>query len=261
MTVRTQKSNRNLGIVLGVVALIAASIFLTRDKPAEIETPVTVAATTVTQAPAEVEPPTTFSPVQVDAPLAVQQALLAPTACGAQAPTNFPQMQFDAPEDQEITGPLTAVISTSCGDITIELDPSISPESVNSFVFLSRAGFFDGQLMHRLITDFVVQGGDPTAQGTGGPGYTIVDEFPALGTSYPVGTVAMAKAGAPNSTGSQFFIVLGDSPHLGSADGLMFNILGHVTDGMDVVEAINALEIGGTGSADSLYLERVEILP
>jgi cyclophilin family peptidyl-prolyl cis-trans isomerase len=194
-------------------------------------------------------------------PDAVRTALLAPTACGGTAPTSFPQMQFDAPIDQGISGSLTAVIHTSCGDITIDLDPSVSPQSVNSFVFLANEGYFDGQVIHRVVTDFVFQGGDPTATGIGGPGYTIVDEFPPVGTEYPVGTVAMAKSGAPNSTGSQFFVVLADSPHLGSQEGLMFNVLGQVTEGLAVLEAINDLEVGGAGSVLSLYLEGVEITP
>ena len=262
----TSRSNKpSAAIQVGIVAVVAivGGLFLTMEPlpPAGPET--TEAATVASGLSASVVPPTTVQPPSLeDVPAAVRTALLAPTACGGTAPTFFPEMQFSAPVNQGIDSPLSAVLHTSCGNITIELDPSISPLSVNSFVFLASEGYFEGQIVHRLVTNFVLQGGDPTGTGAGGPGYTIQDEFPSIGTSYPVGTVAMAKSGLPNSTGSQFFIVLAAAPHLGSQDGLMFNVLGHVTDGFEVLEAINALEVGPSGGpAQSLYLEGVDILP
>ncbi len=262
MTSRSGKSSTPIWIGAIALVLIVGGLFLTREPATETEPDITEAATVATDPPATAAPPTTVAlPSLEDVPPTVRAALLAPTACDAAAPTAFAEMQYVAPVDQGVDGPLSAVLHTSCGDITIELDPSISPLSVNSFVFLANQGYFQGQIVHRLVTNFVFQGGDPTGTGTGGPGYTIQDEFPAIGTSYPVGTVAMAKSGLPNSTGSQFFIVLADSPHLGSQDGLMFNILGHVTEGFEVLEVINALEVAGPAPVQSLYLEGVDILP
>ncbi len=119
------------------------------------------------------------------------------TACGAAAPEPVTPMQFDAPInpgiDSEAT--VTATMSTSCGDIEIELDPSLAPETVDSFILLATEGYFDGTVFHRVIPDFVAQGGDQTATGTGGPGYVIPDEFPPLAVTYSRGAVAMANSG------------------------------------------------------------------
>ena len=98
----------------------------------------------------------------------------------------------------------TADMTTSEGDIQIRLDPAAAPKTVNNFVFLAREGFYDGLTFHRVIPDFVIQGGDPEGTGSGGPGYSFEDELPDEG-QYEVGSVAMANAG-PNTNGSQFFI-------------------------------------------------------
>jgi len=131
-----------------------------------------------------------------------------------------------------------AILETSKGTIVINLLPKEAPNTVNNFVFLAREGFFDGVIFHRVAKDFVIQGGDPTGTGTGGPGYTFADELPAT-RSYTRGIVAMANAG-PNTNGSQFFIVVKDS-------GLPrnYSIFGEVVSGMDVVDAINALPLVG----------------
>jgi peptidyl-prolyl cis-trans isomerase B (cyclophilin B) len=260
MTNRRSTSSTPIWIGIIAVVVIVGGLILTRDSATPTE-PANTEAATADSEPLTRPPTTVRLPSLEDVPPAVRAALLSPTACDAAAPTSFAEMQFVAPVDQGVDGPLSAVLHTSCGDVTIELDPSISPLSVNSFVFLANEGYFQGQIVHRLVTNFVFQGGDPTGTGTGGPGYTIQDEFPPIGTAYPVGTVAMAKSGLPNSTGSQFFIVLADAPHLGSQDGLMFNILGHVTEGFEVLEAINALEVAGPAPVQSLYLEGVDILP
>jgi cyclophilin family peptidyl-prolyl cis-trans isomerase len=163
-----------------------------------------------------------------------------PTACGATAPAPVTEMQFATPADESVDPDAAniAVISTSCGDITVELDASLAPETVNSFVFLTRQGYFDGTVFHRVIPGFVVQGGDQTATGLGGPGYSIPDEFPPPTMTYERGTLAMANAG-PGTTGSQFFIVLDDV-------GLppQFTIFGHVTEGLDVLDLLQAVPLG-----------------
>ncbi len=94
------------------------------------------------------------------------------------------------------------------GEFTIALDPETGPVAANNFVFLARNQYFDDTVCHRIIPNFVVQCGDPTATGTGGPGYTIVDEPPAPG-QYQIGSIAMAKTSEPDSAGSQFFIITG----------------------------------------------------
>jgi cyclophilin family peptidyl-prolyl cis-trans isomerase len=124
-----------------------------------------------------------------------------------------------------------AKVQTSHGDITLELLPERSPQTVNNFVFLAREGFYDGVIFHRVIKDFMIQGGDPTGTGTGGPGYKFRDELEGDGT-YSRGTVAMANSG-PNTNGSQFFIMHKDVglPH-------SYTIFGKVTDGIEAVDAI-----------------------
>lgn len=187
------------------------------------------------------------------------------TACGADRPTEEQIMSFDAPDKQsDITAgsKVTATLSTSCGEIVIELDPASSPDTVNSFVFLSREGFYDGQVFHRIVEDFVIQGGDPQANGLGDPGYVIADEFPDEDFVYEVGVVAMANRGA-RSTGSQFFIVSGDSGRFLTPS---FNVLGSVVSGQDAIEKIEAVPKGiAPGSVEeslpleTVYIEKVTI--
>lgn len=127
-----------------------------------------------------------------------------------------------------------AVLDTNHGEITLELDPGRSPLTVNNFVFLAREGFYDGVIFHRCIPGFVIQGGDPTGTGRGGPGYKFRDELDGQG-SYSRGTVAMANSG-PNTNGSQFFICVADVglPH-------SYTIFGEVTSGLDAVDSIIAV--------------------
>jgi cyclophilin family peptidyl-prolyl cis-trans isomerase len=125
-----------------------------------------------------------------------------------------------------------ATFNTTKGTFTAELLASDAPITVNNFVCLSRAGYFDGTPFHRIIDGFVIQGGDPTGTGTGGPGYRFQDE--PVTREYVKGTLAMANAG-PNTNGSQFFVVLAD---LRGRLPKNYTIFGQVTDGLDVVEAL-----------------------
>lgn len=126
-----------------------------------------------------------------------------------------------------------AVIHTDVGDIKIKLFADLVPTTVNNFVFLSRDGYYNDTIFHRVIKDFMAQGGDPTSTGTGGPGYKFRDEFhPSLKHDKP-GILSMANAG-PNTNGSQFFITFVPTPWL---DG-KHSVFGEVIDGMDVVLAI-----------------------
>ncbi len=143
---------------------------------------------------------------------------------------------FDRPPERTIdeAASYTATIETSCGTISIELDPRLAPVATNNFVFLAREGFYDGLTFHRVVPGFVIQGGDPAGDGTGGPGYRFADELPDDG--YPPGSVAMANAGT-DTNGSQFFIVTGDASALQN----QFTRFGSVAAGLDVAQAIEAL--------------------
>ena len=129
----------------------------------------------------------------------------------------------------------SATIETNHGTIEIELLEERSPQTVNNFVSLARDGFYDGVIFHRVISGFMIQGGDPTGTGRGGPGYKFRDELEGTG-DYSRGSVAMANAG-PNTNGSQLFICHGDAPLPHS-----YTIFGKVTSGMDAVDAIAALD-------------------
>ncbi len=182
------------------------------------------------------------------------------TACGAEQPPPEEIMTFDAPETVPgLAGAesATATIATSCGEITIDLNLDGAPETVNSFVFLANAGYYDGQVFHRIAEDFVFQGGDPDADGTGGPGYIIADEYPPDGFVYEQGVVAMFNRGA-RSTGSQFFVVTGEN---GRFLKNLFNVLGTVVSGQDAMDAIMAVPTAtAPGSVEkSLPLESVYI--
>ncbi|HEY8739647.1 MAG TPA: peptidylprolyl isomerase [Candidatus Dormibacteraeota bacterium] len=125
-----------------------------------------------------------------------------------------------------------ATIDTNKGRVVMDLMPSLAPVSVNHFVNLARQGYYDGLTWHRYVADFVIQGGDPTGSGSGGPGYQFDDE-PVQG-SYREGAVAMANAG-PNTNGSQFFICNSDCQHKLAPS---YNLFGYVVDGMDVVKQL-----------------------
>ncbi len=125
-----------------------------------------------------------------------------------------------------------ATMRTEKGDIVIELNAEKAPKTVNNFVNLAQKGFYNDTTFHRVITDFMAQGGDPTGTGTGGPGYTIIDEFTDL--THERGVISMANTGQPNTGGSQFFITFVPTPHLNG----VHTVFGKVTSGMEVVEAL-----------------------
>jgi peptidyl-prolyl cis-trans isomerase B (cyclophilin B) len=134
----------------------------------------------------------------------------------------------------------TLVFETNCGSFTVTLDPKLAPKTTASLVALARDGYYDDTLFHRVVPGFVIQGGDPTQSGSGGPGYTTIDKPPA-DAAYTEGVVAMAKTPAepPGAAGSQFFVVTGADAGLPPE----YAIVGKVTDGMDTVERIDALGV------------------
>ena len=123
--------------------------------------------------------------------------------------------QYDSPPPLTIDASTkyTATFRTNCGDITVDLFADQAPVTVNNFVFLAREGYYNGIIFHRVIPNFMIQGGDPSGSGTGGPGYQFQDEFVGSLNFANPGTLAMANAG-PNTNGSQFFITVGATPHL-----------------------------------------------
>jgi len=126
-----------------------------------------------------------------------------------------------------------ATIETARGNIEIELHAQHAPKTVNNFVFLAREGFYDGVTFHRIVDNFVIQGGDPTGTGTGGPGYRFEDEVKNNPLKHETGVLSMANAG-PNTNGSQFFVTHAPQPHLNGRH----TVFGKVVGGMDVVNAI-----------------------
>jgi cyclophilin family peptidyl-prolyl cis-trans isomerase len=148
----------------------------------------------------------------------------------------------------------SATLHTSQGEIELELFDDDAPKTVENFRKLAADGFYDGVIFHRVIPDFMIQGGDPTGTGSGGPGYTFEDEF----NDHPVerGALAMANAG-PNTNGSQFFVVTAEAcPWL---DG-KHTVFGRVTEGMDVVDTISQLERdAGDRPRQTVSIERVDL--
>lgn len=131
----------------------------------------------------------------------------------------------------------TATLVTKKGTIELSLDAKAAPITVNNFVFLGKEHFYDGLKFHRVVPGFVIQGGDPKGDGSGGPGYTIQDE--KTGLKHDTGALAMAKTNEPNSAGSQFYITLAPQPSLDAG----YTVFGHVTAGQEVVAKIEANDV------------------
>jgi len=138
-----------------------------------------------------------------------------------------PEMKIDTSKNY------MAEIETNRGSIKLELFPNHAPKTVNNFVFLAQQGFYDGILFHRVISNFMVQGGDPTGTGAGGPGYSFEDEVSDNPLTHETGVISMANAG-PNTNGSQFFITHSPQPHLNGKH----TVFGRVVGSQDVVDSI-----------------------
>ena len=154
--------------------------------------------------------------------------------------------RYEAPEPMGLAEEDTclALLETDHGAISIRLRPDLAPQSVNSFVFLAREGFFDGTTFHRVIPGFIAQGGDPTGRGHGGPGYRLPDELSA--EPFEAGAVGLANSG-PGSNGSQFFIALEDALHLSER----FTYLGSVEEGLEAARALTPRDPAGGGELPS----------
>jgi peptidyl-prolyl cis-trans isomerase B (cyclophilin B) len=141
---------------------------------------------------------------------------------------NPPEMQIDTSKSYQVN------MKTVRGNIKLTLYPEFAPKTANNFVYLAQEGYYNGVTFHRVISNFMIQGGDPTGTGTGGPGYKFEDEVKGNPLRHEAGVISMANAG-PNTNGSQFFITHSPQPHL---DG-KHTVFGKVIEGKDVVDSIN----------------------
>jgi len=193
-------------------------------------------------------------------------AAKSPTPVPTKVSAKSESMTFSAPPPMRINthAKYTATVITTDGTFTMQLFPRVAPVTVNSFVFLARKGFYNHVKFHRIIAPFMVQTGDPTGTGTGGPGYEIKDELPPKNFQYAPGYVAMANHG-PNTNGSQFFIITG-LQGLDLNKSRTFTVFGHVLTGMNVVERIAQTPITNDPASNEpsypltdVYMKRVII--
>jgi cyclophilin family peptidyl-prolyl cis-trans isomerase len=225
-----------LGLVV-VVAAVAGGLWLTGNDDSPAGAAATTAAGAATTAPAQ------FNDARAGAPTAPAQV-----ACGGKIPPKVQHPTFSKPPTTKVDPDKTylATLQTSCGDLTIRLDPRKAPETTANFVFLAGRHFYDSTWFHRIVPGGaagigVIQGGDPEGTGRGGPGYAIKDELPSSPAAYGKYSVAMANSG-PNSGGSQFFINFQDN-----SKGLRpdYSVFGEVVEGRDVVDKIAKVPLGG----------------
>ncbi|HTW05942.1 MAG TPA: peptidylprolyl isomerase [Acidimicrobiales bacterium] len=179
-------------------------------------------------------------------------------------PVNCPAPDGTSPKAQHFDGPppmcidvnhrYSAEMVTSKGTIVLALDAIGAPLTVNNFVFLARYHYYDGIVFHRVIPGFVLQGGDPLGNGTGGPGYRFADELPRPGR-YELGSLAMANSG-PNTNGSQFFIISGSA---GVSLPPKYSLFGKAVKGLDVVTAIDAIGTSSGKPTERVVIESVTV--
>lgn len=215
--------------VVAILALLGIMLANRTGSEAQVSETANLAPTTI-ESPADATDPfasdthategesTTENEVTPPAPAAGEEGMY----------SSPPPMTIDPEKDY------TATITTPRGDIVVRLRPDIAPQSVNNFVFLAREGFYDGLTWHRVLENFMAQGGDPTGTGMGGPGYSIPAEFTNEVLFDRPGLLAMARSSDPNSAGSQFFITTAAAPWLNG----QYTIFGEVVEGQDIVTNI-----------------------
>lgn len=244
--VAARAAARRRRIVTAVVATVAVFAVLLLISQTGGDDDDTAADSTTTTTEGDAAPDAAATP-----------ALYGTTPCAPEAKPAEPTLSFGSPfEDCLEEGvDYAAEVTTDLGSFSFDLLEDATPATVNNFVNLARSGFYDGSTFHRVIEDFVIQGGDPVGQptGTGDPGYALPDELPEAG-EYEVGSVAMANSG-PDTQGSQFFVVTGEQ---GVALPPSYTLFGTVTEGMDVVMAIEAGP--GDPPEDPVTMTSVEIV-
>ena len=238
----TKTTVRIVGAIVIILALFFGIAFLTNDDSTDNASPVTTsvdafASTTVAAGDATTVPSDTAAPADF-----VYGTTECPPVDGAATQTQDFDDSFALCIDPTKT--YTAVVTTNMGTYSAVLDATKAPGAVNNFVSLARNKYFDGTTCHRAIPGFMVQCGDPTATGSGGPGYKFADEFPAAG-EYKIGSLAMANSGA-NTNGSQFFVITGDQ---GVSLPPNYTLFGQVTDGLD--STVAALDAAGNDDPSS----------
>jgi cyclophilin family peptidyl-prolyl cis-trans isomerase len=201
-------------------------------------------------APASLPDVAPSTPAQQTADLAASKAAGCPSSTSTRVNSltwkSAPPLTINTSQDY------TATFKTDAGNFTVTLDPKIAPQTVNSEVFLIQHNFYNCVVFHRVIPQFVIQGGDPTGTGDGGPGYTIPDEYPKSGTSYPLASLAMANTGQPNTGGSQFFIITGSQ---GEQLPDSYTLFGQVTSGFNTIAQIAADSSSSSGSTGTPTFE------
>jgi peptidyl-prolyl cis-trans isomerase B (cyclophilin B) len=206
----------------------------------------------------EAAPPTTTeAPATTEAETTTETAEESGGCEQVDAPEPKPEGTRSAPTETLDAGTTySLVVDTNCGAFTIQLDQETAPNTTASLVALARDGFFDGTTFHRVVPGFVIQGGDPTGTGAGGPGYSTVDAPPA-DTTYERGIVAMAKSAAEpaGTSGSQFFVVTGP----GVALPPDYAVVGEVVEGMETVALIDALGVGDGPPSQPVVMSKVTV--
>ncbi len=243
---KRKTKRRGLQIGLGIplaIALIFGLVWLFGDDD-------TSDTTSVGDAPV---PTAAVDTTAVETPVAASgEALPCPAADGSsEKVAAFPAAP---PECIDATKTYTVAVDTSQGSYTAVLDAAKAPITVNSFVYLARYHYFDGTTCHRVVPNFVIQCGDPTATGSGGPGYEFADELPAQG-EYKLGSLAMANSG-PDTNGSQFFVISGDN---GIQLPPSYSLFGQITEGLDTVAAINALAVNDGPPSETVTINSVTV--
>ena len=239
----TKTTVRIVGAIVIILALFFGIAFLTNDDSTDNASPVTTsvdafASTTVATGDATTVPGDTAAPADF-----VYGTTECPPVDGASTQTQDFDDSFALCIDPTKT--YTAVVTTNMGTYSAVLDAAKAPGTVNNFVSLARNKYFDGTTCHRAIPGFMIQCGDPTATGSGGPGYKFADELPASG-EYKIGSLAMANSGA-NTNGSQFFVISGDQ---GVSLPPNYTLFGQVTDGLD--STVTALDAAGNPSSNGV---------
>ncbi|HEV3188198.1 MAG TPA: peptidylprolyl isomerase [Acidimicrobiales bacterium] len=243
---RYEKRRKNIrrGVIVGVIAVIvvgSGALLFTGGKP---KAKASTTTTTSTTAPATTT--TTAKPAGFTVTQAQANAKAVAAGCPASTSTRVNTKTWPKAPAMTINTAKTyyAHFTTTAGNFVVKLDASTAPITTNNFVFLADQGYYKCVIFHRVISGFMIQGGDPTGTGTGGPGYTIPDEYPKAATpDYPLYSIAMANTGAANTGGSQFFIVTGAS---GESLPNTYSLFGQVVSG---VKAVNTIQNAGSTSS------------
>ncbi len=205
------------------------------------------------------KPPPTSPEDEIAAPLPTEAVVITPTPSSLRLGDRTVKQYGEPPVFTiDSSAKYMATVRTNNGTITVELFASQAPITVNNFVFLARDGFYNEVIFHRVIPKFMIQAGDPTGTGAGGPGYQFQDEFAGNLVFDRPGILAMANTpGRPNSNGSQFFITVEPTPHLNGAH----TIFGRVAEGLEIVNSISALSTNDRDRPlDPVIIQSVEIV-